>query len=107
MLCARVIRGMSSMDSIDDAGGGHVANGLRRAERIGETDDGLTGVQPVGRWCRPDLEQDVGGERVGARDDGRALGGVGRVREAGGESCSRLDRHLQARLGERGHASRD
>ena len=53
-------------------------------------------MQPVGWGGRPDLKEDVGGQRVGPGDDRRALGGIRRVREAGRQSGSGLDRDLEA-----------
>ena len=44
MLCARVMRGISSIESSVAPGGGDVADRLRRAERIGEADDRLPAI---------------------------------------------------------------
>ena len=68
MLCARVIRGISSIDSIDTpvAATSRIACG--RSERIGEPDDRLTGVQTVGGWGGADLEEDVATTSASARE---------------------------------------
>ena len=59
MLCARVMRGISSIENSVAPVAAMSWIGLRRAERIGEADDDLAGAQPA-RGSRGGPEQDVG-----------------------------------------------
>ena len=108
MLCARVMRGISSIESIvaPVAAASRIACG--DAERIGETDHRLS--RRAGRWpeeartCR--MTSDVAS--VSARvSDGRALRRVGmRLVKPGGDAGRRSDGDLQPGFDQRRRTGR-
>ena len=75
MLCARVMRGISSIENSVAPVAASVADRLRSAERIGEADDRLSGSQRAESpgVARTWSTMSDGLEDLRARDDGCAL----------------------------------
>ena len=103
MLCARVMRGISSIENAVTPRLREHADRIRRAERIGEADDRLSLPQPAGLGRhRADLENDVGGREHGvARRDRRARLLVGRGRKSGRAPGVLFDDDVEAAFLER------
>ena len=102
MLWARVIRGISSIDSIVTPAAAGLADAPAAAERIGEADDRLSGAERRVRRGRAHLQDDIRGlEHFGARHDRGALRTIRVVSKAGGLARGLFDRDLQARLEQR------
>ena len=97
MLCARVMRGISSIDSIVTPAAAGARSAGRRTERIGEADHRLSGAERRVRRRGAHLQDDIRGqEHFGARHDGGALCTIRVVRKAGGLARRLFDRDLQA-----------
>ena len=106
MLCARVIRGINSIENAGDAPLRHRLRGGGLTERVRQSDDHLAGAEQfevgapgVIRGARAaHLQHDVGVREQlrSRRGDTRARVGVGSVGEAGRRPGGRLDQDVEA-----------